>query len=66
MKISDLEFTGPKSTLRSSDHPLTVLLSVMASFTVQRFGLASVQDLTFPEITQRFGEFKKLTHFEDF
>ena len=44
----------------------TVFGSVMASFTVQRFGLASVQDLTFPEITQRFGEFKKLTHFEDF
>lgn len=39
--------------------------SVMASFTVEDFGLQRIQELTFPEIEGRFREFRKMTHFED-
>ena len=39
--------------------------SVMASFNVEKFSLDRLKELTFPEIQQRFREFKQLTHFED-
>ncbi len=39
--------------------------SVMASFTVEEFGLKRLASLTMPEITERYREFKRLTHFED-
>lgn len=42
-----------------------VMGSVMASFTVERFSLDRLRDLTQHEIRQRFSEFKRLTHFED-
>lgn len=42
-----------------------VMGSVMASFTVERFSLDRLRDLTQPEIHKRFSEFKRLTHFED-
>jgi sugar/nucleoside kinase (ribokinase family) len=42
-----------------------VMGSVMASFTVERFSLDRLRDLTRQEIHQRFSEFKRLTHFED-
>ncbi|MBN1205029.1 MAG: sugar kinase [Myxococcaceae bacterium] len=42
-----------------------VMGSVMASFTVERFSLDRLRDLTRPEIHQRFSEFKRLTHFEE-
>jgi len=42
-----------------------VMGSVMASFTVERFSLDRLRDLTQSEIRQRFSEFKRLTHFED-
>ena len=36
----------------------------MASFAVEDFGLRRLLRLSRPEITERFGEFKRLTHFE--
>ena len=39
--------------------------SVMASFNVEKFSLNRLRELTFPEIQQRYREFKQLTHFED-
>lgn len=38
--------------------------SVMASFTVEDFGLRRTMRLTHEEIEARFGEFKSLTHFD--
>ena len=37
----------------------------MASFNVEKFSLDRLQELTFPEIQERYREFKQLTHFED-
>ncbi|MDY7232877.1 PfkB family carbohydrate kinase [Hyalangium rubrum] len=42
-----------------------VMGSVMASFTVERFSLDRLRELTQREIHARFSEFKRLTHFED-
>ncbi|WP_224248250.1 PfkB family carbohydrate kinase [Hyalangium gracile] len=42
-----------------------VMGSVMASFTVERFSLDRLRDLTRQEIHRRFSEFKRLTHFDD-
>ncbi|AKF81730.1 Sugar or nucleoside kinase, ribokinase family [Myxococcus fulvus] len=42
-----------------------VMGSVMASFTVEKFSLERLREVTRPEIHARFAEFKKLTHFED-
>ena len=39
--------------------------SVMASFNVEAFSLERLSGLTTPEISARYGEFKRLTHFED-
>lgn len=39
--------------------------SVMASFNVERFGTERVDELDYPEINQRFRDFKRITHFED-
>ena len=39
--------------------------SVMASFNVEEFGTERVQRLTHEEINQRFGDFKRFTHFEE-
>lgn len=39
--------------------------SVMASFNVEKFGTERVDALDYPEITQRFKEFKQITHFDD-
>jgi sugar/nucleoside kinase (ribokinase family) len=39
--------------------------SVMASFNVEEFGTERVQRLTHQEINQRFGDFKRFTHFEE-
>ena len=39
--------------------------SVMASFTVEAFSLDRLHILDYKEIQARFGEFKRLTHFED-
>jgi sugar/nucleoside kinase (ribokinase family) len=38
--------------------------SVLASFNVERFGTERVQGLTLEEINDRFGEFKRMTHFD--
>ena len=39
--------------------------SVMASFNVAKFGTERVDSLTYPEINERFREFKTMTHFDD-
>src|SRR5438552_4229280 len=39
--------------------------SVMASFNVEKFGTERVDALGYPEITQRFRDFKRMTHFEE-
>jgi sugar/nucleoside kinase (ribokinase family) len=39
--------------------------SVMASFNVEKFGTERVDTLDYPEINQRFRDFKKMTHFDD-
>jgi sugar/nucleoside kinase (ribokinase family) len=39
--------------------------SVMASFNVAEFGTERVDALDYPEINQRFRDFKRMTHFED-
>ncbi|MGH9946115.1 MAG: PfkB family carbohydrate kinase [Pyrinomonadaceae bacterium] len=39
--------------------------SVMASFNVEKFGTERVDALDYPEINQRFADFKTMTHFDD-
>ena len=39
--------------------------SVMASFNVEKFGTERVDALDYPEINQRFKDFKRMTHFDD-
>jgi len=64
---------GFMGTLASSSGPVdTALLrramvmgSVMASFTVEKFSLERLREVTKPEIHARFAEFRKLTHFDD-
>lgn len=62
-------FMGTLATA-GSDEPdvlrrAMVMGSVMASFTVERFSLDRLRDLSRHEIHQRFSEFKRLTHFEE-
>ncbi len=42
-----------------------VMGSVMASFTVEKFSLERLREVTVKDIHARFSEFKRLTHFED-
>ena len=42
-----------------------ILGSVMASFAVEDFSLGRLRRLTLAEVRARYGEFKRLTHFED-
>lgn len=39
--------------------------SVMASFNVEKFGTERVDALDYPEINERFADFKRMTHFDD-
>lgn len=39
--------------------------SVMASFNVEKFGTERIDELDYPEINQRFREFKRMTHFDE-
>ncbi|MBI1746222.1 MAG: sugar kinase [Acidobacteria bacterium] len=39
--------------------------SVMASFNVEEFGVNRLTRLTYPEVIERYRQFKALTHFED-
>jgi sugar/nucleoside kinase (ribokinase family) len=43
----------------------TIYGSVMASFNVEKFGTERVDELDYPEINQRFKDFKRMTHFDD-
>lgn len=58
-------------TTSNGDHSHDVLRramvmgSVMASFTVEKFSLERLRDVTAKEIQARFADFKKLTHFDD-
>jgi len=64
---------GFMGTLATSTGPLDgallrramVMGSVMASFTVEKFSLERLREVTRPEIHARFAEFRKLTHFDD-
>ncbi|HEY8182624.1 MAG TPA: PfkB family carbohydrate kinase [Thermoanaerobaculia bacterium] len=40
--------------------------SVLASFTVEKFSLDRLREITLADVQARYGEFRKLTHFEDF
>ncbi|HYO74134.1 MAG TPA: PfkB family carbohydrate kinase, partial [Archangium sp.] len=42
-----------------------VMGSVMASFTVEKFSLERLREVSRSEIRARFSEFKRLTHFDD-
>ncbi|HZH17398.1 MAG TPA: PfkB family carbohydrate kinase [Archangium sp.] len=42
-----------------------VMGSVMASFTVEKFSLERLREVSHAEIRTRFSEFKRLTHFDD-
>ncbi|XXF81361.1 PfkB family carbohydrate kinase [Myxococcaceae bacterium GXIMD 01537] len=42
-----------------------VMGSVMASFTVEKFSLERLRDVTQAEIHARYADFKRLTHFDD-
>jgi sugar/nucleoside kinase (ribokinase family) len=42
-----------------------VMGAVMASFTVEKFSLERLKTVTREEVDVRFGEFRKLTHFEE-
>ncbi|WNG26942.1 sugar kinase [Cystobacter fuscus] len=42
-----------------------VMGSVMASFTVEKFSLERLHEISRADIHQRFSEFKRLTHFDD-
>lgn len=42
-----------------------IMGSVMASFNVEDFSLNRIRNLQYPEIEERYREFKKLVHFED-
>ena len=42
-----------------------VMGSVMASFTVEKFSLERLREVSRSDIHHRFAEFKNLTHFED-
>ncbi|MEE8349598.1 MAG: PfkB family carbohydrate kinase [Acidobacteriota bacterium] len=39
--------------------------SVMASYCVEKFSLDRFRELTYPEVTRRYQEFRDMTHFED-
>jgi sugar/nucleoside kinase (ribokinase family) len=40
--------------------------SVLASFTVEKFSLDRLREITLADVQARYREFRKLTHFEDF
>ena len=63
---------GFMGTLAISSHLNTetlrramVMGSVMASFTVEKFSLERLREVSRSDIRARFSEFKRLTHFED-
>ena len=62
-------FMGTLATRRSEDpaalRSAMVTGTVMASFTVERFSLERLRDVTQEEIRARYGDIKRLTHFEE-
>jgi sugar/nucleoside kinase (ribokinase family) len=62
-------FMGYVAACGSTDEPAlrkaVVFGSVMASFNVSEFGPRRLAELTYPEIEERFREFRSLTQFED-
>jgi sugar/nucleoside kinase (ribokinase family) len=55
------------NTLNFSDENIrraVVMGSVMASFNVEAFSLDRLRTLTYPEIAERYGAFRRLTHFD--
>ena len=62
-------FMGTLATAGSVDGEVLrramVMGSVMASFTVEKFSLERLREVSQAEIRTRFSEFKRLTHFDD-
>lgn len=62
-------FMGTVATAGALDHETLrramVMGSVMASFTVERFSLERLREVTRADLHARYGAFKQLTHFED-
>jgi len=62
-------FMGYLARARGLDHATMrraiVLGGVLASFAVEKFSLERLHELTADEIRLRFGEFRRLAHFED-
>jgi sugar/nucleoside kinase (ribokinase family) len=62
-------FMGTLATSGSTDPQVLrramVMGSVMASFTVEKFSLERLREVNRKDIHVRFGEFKRLTHFEE-
>jgi sugar/nucleoside kinase (ribokinase family) len=62
-------FMATLATASSLDVPVLrramVMGSVMASFTVEKFSLERLREISRSDLHQRFSEFKRLTHFDD-
>jgi len=56
------------SIVASSANPSRVIIfgCVLASFTVEKFSLDRLREITLSDIQQRYQSFRSLTHFEDF
>jgi sugar/nucleoside kinase (ribokinase family) len=61
-----LGFLASKGDLKPATLRQAVVMgSALASFNVEEFSCRRLQTLTMPEINERLGEFKKLSHFEE-
>jgi sugar/nucleoside kinase (ribokinase family) len=62
-------FMGTLATARTLDSAVMrramVMGSVMASFTVEKFSLERLREISLGDIRARYSEFKRLTHFEE-
>jgi len=62
-----LGFLASRSAIHDSELRRAIIFgSVLASFTVEKFSLDRLRDISLNEIHERFQDFRALTHFEDF
>ena len=62
-----LGFLASRSTIHDSELRRAIIFgSVLASFTVEKFSLDRLREISLNEIHERFQDFRALTHFEDF
>jgi sugar/nucleoside kinase (ribokinase family) len=59
-----LSAQGPEARAEAAIRRAMTYGSVMASFNVEAFGTERMQCLTHKEISQRFADFRRMTHFE--